>query len=428
MKIINYDIRRNVNFPLLAVVALLLALGTTVIFSATSAMPGASGFMLRHVVGIVLGLVLMVGFWIFDYRHFTDAIIPLWILNVFLIISPRIPGIGSTGGGSERWLAIGTTNIMQPSEPAKLVTILLLAAIVARYEGEIYELRDFLKVLVLSLIPPALMMIFISDLGTALVFVAISLGILWVGGARLRYVAVLLAIGITFAFGFVYIESQYAKENDGDGHILKEYQLNRLMVFVDPTVDPRGAGYNLSQAKISIGSGEFSGKGLGSGTQSNLNFLPERHTDFIFAVLGEEAGFLGAVTLLGLYLALLVVALSICASSVDLYGSLIAAGIMSMWVFQIFENVGMNMGLMPITGIPLPFMSYGSSFLVTNLAAVGVLLSIWRQRTYQSPIKGVDDDGSQLAEPSTPALQRTQSTRTAEKGRHSRRSSSRPRT
>jgi len=391
MALFQYDIRKNVNFTLVITVILLLVFGSTIIFSATSAMEGSSGFIVRQLTGIAIGLVLMVAFWLFDYRHFADAIIPLWIIDIFLILAPRIPGLGSTAGGSERWLAIAGRHLFQPSEPAKLVTILLLAALVARYQGEISDTKSFLKLFGISLIPAMLIMA-IPDLGTGLVFVAISLGILWVGGARMRNVITLILVGLLCVVGLVFTEMQYAQINDGDGRILREYQLNRLIVFIDPDIDPQGAGYNLKQSKISIGSGQLTGKGLGSGSQATGNFLPERHTDFIFAVLGEETGLIGTVALMGLYLALLMACLSICASSIDLYGSLVAAGIMSMWAFQIFENAGMTMGLMPITGIPLPFMSYGSSFLVTSLACVGVLLSIWRRRNYQSPIKGVDDD------------------------------------
>lgn len=392
MAVFQYDIRRNVNFPLIITLVLLLVLGSTIIFSATSSMDGARGFVVKHIVGIAVGLVLMVAFWMFDYRHFTDLVVPLWVFDILLIVAPRIPGLGSTAGGSERWLAIAGHQLFQPSEPAKLVTILLFAALVARYEGDLTDIWSFLKVLGLSLIPAGLIMT-IPDLGTGLVFVVITLGILWVGGGRLRYIAILLVIGLACVVGLVAMEVQYAKTDpNGNGRILKQYQLSRLVVFVDPEVDPTGAGYNLKQAMIAVGSGELWGKGLGGGSQSVGNFLPERHTDFIFAVLGEEMGFVGGCILMGLYLALLITALNICASSIDLYGSLVAAGIMCMWAFQILENAGMNMGLMPITGIPLPFMSYGSSFLVTSLACVGVLLSIWRSRNYQSPIKGVDDD------------------------------------
>ena len=168
--------------------------------------------------------------------------------------------------------------------------------------------------------------------------------------------------------------------NKPDGVLIKSYQVDRLLVFVDPTRDPKGAGYNLQQSKIAIGSGGLTGAGLGMGSQSRLNFIPERHTDFIFSVLGEQLGFAGAVMLLALYLALMASALSVSASSRDLFGALVAAGLISMWAFQILENMGMTIGMMPITGIPLPFMSYGSSFMVTNLAGVGMLLSIWSRR------------------------------------------------
>jgi rod shape determining protein RodA len=162
--------------------------------------------------------------------------------------------------------------------------------------------------------------------------------------------------------------------------LLAQYQKDRLLVFVDPSRDPKGAGYNLAQSKIAIGSGGWNGTGMAAGTQSRFNFIPEPHTDFIFSVLGEQFGFVGAIMLLALYLALLSATLSISASSRDLFGALIAAGLLSMWLFQILENIGMTVGIMPVTGIPLPFMSYGSSFMVTNLAGVGILLSIWSRR------------------------------------------------
>ena len=207
-----------------------------------------------------------------------------------------------------------------------------------------------------------------DSLGTALVFIAITLGMLVVGGLKVRYFVVIILVGLVLVFAVVQLG------------VLEDYQVNRLVVFIDPEVDPQGAGYNLAQSKIAIGSGGLSGKGLGQGTQSNLNFLPERHTDFVFSVLGEELGFSGALLLLGLYLGLLLTGLAISVSSKDLYGALIAAGIVSMWSFQILVNMGMTMGIMPITGIPLPYMSFGSSFMVTNLAAVGMLLSIYARR------------------------------------------------
>jgi rod shape determining protein RodA len=242
-----------------------------------------------------------------------------------------------------------------------------LAGIIARYNGRIERGRDVAKVIGVMLVPLGLILLQ-PDLGTGLVFVAITMGMLLIGGLAPRWFLVFALVGV-LAVGVV------LKAN-----VLETYQVNRLLVFVDPERDPNGAGYNLAQSKIAIGSGELTGKGLGSGTQGNLNFLPERHTDFIFAVVGEELGFLGGVILLVLYLVLLFAALEIAAQSRDLLGSLIVAGVIAMWTFQILENMGMTVGLMPITGIPLPFMSYGSSFLVTNLMAVGMLLSVWTRR------------------------------------------------
>jgi rod shape determining protein RodA len=239
--------------------------------------------------------------------------------------------------------------------------------VIAQYRGRIDTPKDVLKILGYLALPLALILLQ-PDLGTGMVFVAITFGMLLIGGMKGRYFAYAALVGVLAVFGVF------------QSGLLEEYQENRLLVFVDPTRDPSGAGYNLAQSKIAIGSGGLVGQGLGSGTQSNLNFLPERHTDFIFSVLGEELGFAGVVVLLGLYLALLITALEIAASSKDLLGSLIVAGVISMWTFQILVNAGMTVGLMPITGIPLPFMSFGSSFMVTNLAATGMLLSVWSHR------------------------------------------------
>lgn len=366
---------------LLALVAMLMVYGTLMVNSATE---GTA--VKRQLFGIGVGLVLMIFFWAFDYKKFKDWIMPLFIFNAFLMISPRIPGLGAAAKGAQSWLEVAGIRLFQPSEPAKLVTILLLAALVSRYAGKIESFKDFLKLVGLSLIPVALILTQ-PDLGTGLVFIAIAFGILLVGGAKLRWLALAFAVAALLAGGIIWLDGKLDAAFDEDV-LLKKYQMDRLLVFVDPDIDPRGAGYNLKQSKIAIGSGEFSGKGYSAGTQGNLFFLPERHTDFIFAVVGEELGFVGGALLLGLYLALMIVSLTIAAQSSDLFGSLVGVGIISMWVFMILENAGMTMGLMPITGIPLPFMSYGSSFMVTNLACIGVLLSIWRQRPFVSESKG----------------------------------------
>jgi rod shape determining protein RodA len=369
---------RAVNLPLIATVMLLLAYGSVIVYSAVSGMDAGPALFKRHLFGIFVGLVPLVIAWAIDYRRFDRWIVPLLVFDALLILSPRIPGLGATAKGATSWLQVGGIRLFQPSEPAKLITIIVMAAIIARFEGRLERPADLAKVLGVLAIPLGLILLQ-PDLGTGLVFVAITMGMLLVGGLRLRWFAVLGLAGVLLVGGLFWLNATLDRVT-GEDKLIKQYQVDRLMVFVDPSVDPRGAGYNLEQSKIAIGSGELAGKGLGSGTQGNLNFLPERHTDFIFSVLGEELGFVGALMLLGLYLALLVTSLEISASSRDLFGALIVAGVISMWCFQILENIGMTIGLMPITGIPLPFMSYGSSFMVTNLAATGMLLSVWTRR------------------------------------------------
>lgn len=358
---------KRVNPVLVAAVVALLVFGSVIVRSAVSGMEFGDAMFRRHLFGIGVGLVPLAIMWALDYRRLKGWIGPLLMFDAFLILAPRIPGLGATAKGATSWLQIGGIRLFQPSEPAKLVTIVVLAAVVSQFKGRIEKPRDVFRVLAVLAVPLVLILLQ-PDLGTGLVFIAITMGILLVGGLKPRWFLVFLLVGV-LGVGVVL-----------KTHLLQEYQVDRLLVFVDPDRDPDGAGYNLSQSKIAIGSGQIDGKGLGSGTQGNLNFLPERHTDFIFSVLGEELGFMGVVGLLGMYLLLLVMALEVSASSRDLFGSLVVVGVISMWTFQILENIGMTVGLMPVTGIPLPFMSFGSSFMVTNLAATGMLLSVWSRR------------------------------------------------
>jgi rod shape determining protein RodA len=367
-----------VNWALLGTVAVLALYGSVVVQSATSMMRGGSGLFHRQLFGIALGLVPLVVAWVFDYRKLQGWVGPLLVLDALLILSPRIPGLGSTANGATSWLAIGHIRLFQPSEPAKLVTIIVMAAVIASFRGEIDKPRDVARILGILSVPLGLILLQ-PDLGTGMVFVAITAGMLLIGGLKPRWFLILGLAGVLFVTALFGLNNLLDKALNRDV-LIKEYQMNRLLVFLDASRDQKGAGYNLEQSKIAIGSGELGGKGLRSGTQSNLRFLPEPHTDFIFAVTGEELGFLGGLFLLALYLALLGTSLEIAAQSRDLFGSLIVAGVISMWTFQILENMGMTMGLMPITGIPLPFMSFGSSFMVTNMLAVGMLLSVWARR------------------------------------------------
>jgi rod shape determining protein RodA len=397
----------RIHVGLVLAVAALLAFGSVMVWSATITMPGHAALVQRQLVGMALGLLPLVALWLLDYQVLKAWTGPLMVVLSLLIISPRIPGLGSSVSGATSWLQIGGFRLFQPSEPAKLLFIVVLGAVIAEYGGRIEKPRDVMRVLTYVAVPFVLIMLQ-PDLGTGLVFIMISVGMLLIGGLKGRWFAVLALAGLVLVgtvFGAndllnrslhrgpydpAYIAAVEKAGGDTSAAevqalkdtsvLIKQYQINRLGVFIDPTLDPKGAGYNLAQSKIAIGSGGLTGTGMVGGTQSRLNFIPERHTDFIFSVLGEQFGFTGALLLLGLYLALLVAALSISASSRDLFGALIAAGLISMWLFQILENVGMTVGIMPITGIPLPFMSYGSSFMVTNLAGIGILLSIWSRR------------------------------------------------
>ncbi len=356
-----------VNVPLVLWAAALIVYGTIVVASATSGMADGSGMLMRHIAGILVGLVPMALAWAFDYTRLRGWQGVLVAFGAFLLVSPRIPGLGVEAGGATSWVQLFGARLFQPSEPAKLIFIVVVAAVIASFKGRIDRPVDAMKVM--AFLAAAFGLILLQpDLGTGLVFVAITFIMLIVGGMKGRYFAVALAVAVVATI----VVTQF--------HLLEEYQEDRLLVFIEPERDPMGAGYSLAQSKIAIGSGGLTGKGLQAGTQSNLNFIPARHTDFIFSVLGEELGFTGAVILLGLYLALLVSALAIATSSRDLYGAIIAVGVIGMWLFQILENIGMTVGMMPITGIPLPFLSFGSSAMVTNLGALGLLLSVWSRR------------------------------------------------
>ena len=373
-------VRDRVHGGLVLSAVALVVFGGVMVWAATLTMTGHAAMVQRQILGMVVGLLALVVMWVLDYQALKAWTGPLMVALSVLIISPRIPGLGASVSGATSWLQIGSIRLFQPSEPAKLLFIVVLAAVIAEYGGKIDLPRDVLKVAGFAALPLVLILLQ-PDLGTGLVFVAIASGMLLVGGLKARWFAVFaltgaLLVGTIFGLNSLLVSAM----NKPDGVLIKAYQMDRLLVFVDPTRDPKGAGYNLAQSKIAIGSGGLTGAGLGMGTQSRLNFIPERHTDFIFSVLGEQLGFAGAVMLLALYLALMASALSISASSRDLFGALVAAGLISMWAFQILENVGMTIGMMPITGIPLPFMSYGSSFMVTNLAGIGMLLSIWSRR------------------------------------------------
>lgn len=364
----------SLNMPLIVVAAALTCYGLLVVYSAVST--DADYSFSRQLMGVAVGLVAMVALWKFDYRRLGDMVKILMIVNVALILSPHLPIIGVNTMGATSWIKIGIQ--IQPGEFAKITVILMDAAIMARYNGHLNDLREYLKAVGLMLVPFFCIMTQ-PDLGTGLVYIFIAAVALVVGGARPKYLLVTLAAGIALiALVFIVDQVIYETSDPHEYKLLKQYQRNRLLVFMNQgSTDLSDEGYNLQQAMIAIGSGGLFGQGYMQGTQHSLGILPEAPTDFIFCVLAEELGFFGALVLLGLYIALVVISFRVARSSNDMFGLVLVMCIVGMWLFQILENIGMDCGLMPITGIPLPFMSYGSSFMMVNFALLGLIGSVW---------------------------------------------------
>ncbi len=365
---------RSLYLPVLIPALLLIAYGLVVIWSASLSIDRAS--ISRQAMGVALGLVFAAIAWRFDYRSLSNMTTVLLILDVVLMILPKIPGIGVFAMGINGWVRIPIIGLrFQPSEIAKLVTIFLMASLCAQYNGKIESFRDYVKLCAILCIPFFAILIQ-PDLGTGLIVLVAGAAIIICAGAKKTWVWGTIGL-IVLASAFVIITSMMP----GVPHILKEYQLNRLLVFVDPNIDPTGSGYNLQQAQIAVGSGGIFGKGIGNASQAGGGFLPEAHTDFVFSLLSEEFGFFGAIVLLLLFLWLMLATVSLAIKTQSMFAKLILVGIVAMWGFQVLENVGMNIGIMPITGIPLPFISYGSSSMVAQITSVGIVQSIWYHRT-----------------------------------------------
>ena len=349
---------------------LLIAYGLVVVWSAS--LSNAYASLPRQAVGAVLGLVAAAFVWRYDYRALANMSTWLLVIDVVLMLSPRIPGLASAANGMTGWVKLGPLRF-QPSEIGKLVTIFLMASLAAQYNGRIKELRDYVKLCGTLLVPFAAIMAQ-PDLGTGLIIVVTGAAIIICAGAKREWVLVTLAMFVAGCALIIFCSINF--------HFpLKQYQLNRLLVFADSSLESTSAGYNLQQAKIAVGSGGLFGKGIGAATQSAGGFLPENHTDFIFARLAEEFGFVGAVALLALYAWLIYSALAL-AMRVDApFAKLVLAGVIAMWSYQLLQNVGMCIGIMPITGIPLPFVSYGSTSMVIQVASVGIVQSVYLHRT-----------------------------------------------
>ena len=362
---------KYLNPSFLAVACALVLVGLLVQLSATSANSEYS--FSRQAMGVAVGIVLFIVVSRIDYHVLGGLTTLFLVINVVLLLSPHLPVIGVEVKGAQSWINIGIQ--IQPGEFAKITVVLLAASIMARYGGRLDDLREYLKALGILAIPFICVMTQ-PDTGTGMVYLAISLFALIAGGANWKFIAGTVGIVAALVVGLFLIDPVIVSLVGSDV-LLKEYQRSRLLVFMDSSYDLSGEGYNLQQAKIAIGSGGLFGKGFMQATQSSLGFLPEAPTDFVFCVFAEEFGFVGALVLMALYIALIVVSLRIARNSNDLFGSIIVCCIVGMWLFQVLENIGMTCGLMPITGIPLPFMSYGSSFMLVNFVMLGLINSVW---------------------------------------------------
>jgi len=355
---------------LLMVAALaLVSLGTLLVWSATSTREDLTGgettaYLTKQLVNVAIGLVLMVIVMATDHR-WVRIVAPLFYVGSIVGLALVLVA-GSTVNGSRSWIQLGGMSI-QPSEFAKLSVVVGMALLVAeRTEGRWrrgVRSVEVIVMLVIAGIPAALIMLQ-PDLGTMLVLTATVFGVLAVSGADRRWLIGLTVTGIAGAAVAV------------SAGVLKDYQVDRFLAFTNPGLDPRGAGYNVEQARIAVGNGGLFGQGLFDGSQTRSGFVPEQHTDFIFTVAGEELGLVGAGLLIALLAIVIWRALAISADTDDMFGRIAAAGIACWFGFQAFQNIGMCLGIMPVTGVPLPFVSYGGSSMFAGMLALGLLQNI----------------------------------------------------
>ncbi|HXO28455.1 MAG TPA: rod shape-determining protein RodA [Thermoanaerobaculia bacterium] len=347
----------SIDGGLVMSVLLLSAIGLATVHSASSEMP--VDYLPRQALWLGVGVLLLVAAMSIDYHLLLDFSIVLYAIGLVLLVLVLVAGISH--GGAAHWARIGPFQF-QPSEFAKLATILFLARYLSGLNRRVLALPQILVAVVIVAVPMVLVLVE-PDLGSSMMFAPILLGMLLVAGVRLRLLliaalaAVVLAAGM-WSFG------------------MKSYQRQRVLTFLSPETDPLGAGYQVRQSKIAVGSGEMTGKGYMQGTQSQLRFLPVRHTDFILSVLAEEWGFLGVVTVLGLYCLYVASAARIAMRARDRAGILLVTGLLSVLCFHVLYNSSMVVGFVPITGIPLPFLSYGGSFTMVNFVGTGTMLGV----------------------------------------------------
>ena len=358
-----------------AAVGGLLIIGTLLVYAATRDWYSANGldpeyYLKRHVINIVIGLALAWGTTIIDYRLLRAYTPFIWGFGVLGLILVLIPGVGSEINGAKAWIRLPAGFQIQPAEIAKISIIIGISMLLSErtHNSDEPSTNDILKALAVAALP-ILLILRQPDMGPVFIISASVVTILAVSGAPMKWIVGLILLAIIG--GFVATKTG----------IVNDYQVKRLQSFVNPNADTQGAGYQLRQARITVGSGGLIGTGLFNGPQTNGRFVPEQQTDFIFTVAGEELGFVGCSVIILLLLTILMRAFGIARRSTDPYGTLVCTGVIAWFAFQIFENIGMTLGLMPMTGVPLPFLSYGGSSMFANLIGIGLLQNVHaRQR------------------------------------------------
>ncbi len=366
---------RRMDWLMFLATLMLCAIGTLLVYSATRGRTNLTHgdqyyFLIRHMMNAGIGLGLAIGAMAIGHGRMRGIVPFFYVLSIIGILAVLSP-LGSTVNGAHSWIVIGGGFSLQPSEFVKIAIIIGMAMVLsARVDAGDQahpDHRTVMQSLALAAVP-ILIILLMPDLGSVMVLGAIVLGVLLASGASNRWVFGLIGAGLVGSL----LVWQLG--------ILDKYQIDRFAAFANPALDPSGVGYNTSQARIAIGSGGLLGKGLFHGSQTTGQFVPEQQTDFVFTVAGEELGFVGAAFIVLLIGVILWRACSIARSATDLYGTIVAAGIVAWFAFQSFENIGMTLGIMPVTGIPLPFVSYGGSSMFANFVAIGLLQSVRMRR------------------------------------------------
>jgi rod shape determining protein RodA len=357
--------------PILTIaVALLLITGTLLVYAATRNWYAANGldpeyYLKRHVINIAIGSLLAWGTTVVDYRLLRAYTPILWIIGVLGLTAVLIPGIGDEVNGSKAWIGLPGGFQVQPAELAKISIIVGMSMILSErtHDTDSPQHSDVLQALVVAAIPVLLILVQ-PDMGTVFIIGIAVVTIIAVSGAPMRWVVGLILVAVIGSLAAVKVG------------VINDYQVKRLQAFVDPNADSQGSGYQLRQARITVGSGGLIGTGLFNGPQTNGRFVPEQQTDFIFTVAGEQLGFLGCGFILILYLTVLMRGFGIARRSSDPYGKLVCTGVIAWFAFQTFENIGMTLGMMPMTGVPLPFVSYGGSSMFATMIGFGLLQNV----------------------------------------------------